>query len=93
MLLLPGCCSQNTSDSRASVVTGAYKPVSAKAVCNHVSGEHYSAHVLAFTHDALHDKPIGAGIIIILGRPWLWRYCVMLYRCTVQTIKSQFSHA
>lgn len=58
VLLLPGCCSQNTSDSRANVVTGDYKPKSPKPVCNHVSVEHYSTHVLAFMHDALHDKQL-----------------------------------
>lgn len=68
VLLLPGCCSQNTSDSRANVVTGVYKPMSPRPVCNHVSGEHYSAHVVAFMHDALHDKLIETGVIL-LGRP------------------------
>lgn len=80
VLLLPGCCSQNTFDSRANIVTGSCEPVSPKPVCNHVSGEHCSAHMLAFMHDALHYKLIGTGIII-LGQPWLWRYNVMLYRC------------
>lgn len=43
VLLLPGCCSQNTSDSRADIVTGVYKRIMSlkgcKPVCNHVSGE------------------------------------------------------
>ncbi len=64
VLLLPGCCSQNTSDSRANVVTGVYKSMPPGPVCNHVSGEHYSAHVVAFMHDALHDKLIESGIIL-----------------------------
>ena len=70
VLLLPGCCSQNTSDSRADVVTGVYKPMSPKAVCNHVSGRRNGAHVLAFMHDALHDKLRETGIMI-LCRPRL----------------------
>lgn len=37
-------------------------------VCNHGSGEHRGAHVLAFTRDALHDKLIGTGIIISVPR-------------------------
>lgn len=65
VLLLPGCCSQNTSDSRANAVTGVYKPTSPRPVCNHVSGEYYGEHVVVFMHDALHDKLIETGIILL----------------------------
>lgn len=39
--------------------------MSPKPVCNHVSGEHYSAHMLVFMHAALHDKLIETALLIL----------------------------
>lgn len=74
VLLLPGCRSQNTCDSKGQGCNWSLQDnVSPKKKKNLFAivylGKLGRAHVLEFMRDALHDKPMGSGVTISATMP------------------------